>query len=184
MTETIADRYRRLAGHFADTITAVDPHRWNDQSPCEEWSTLDVLRHEIDTQGLVLGLIGRELRPGPPPGSDPLGAWISASGQIQERLDDPVAALEEFDGPDGPMTFEALVDKLLSFDLVVHRWDLGRSMDPKIVIPPGDVAWAFDVARSLGEDVRFDGVCGPPLDPPDGASEQTRLLAYLGRASW
>ena len=184
MTETIADRYRRLADHFADTITAVDPHRWNDQSPCEDWSTLDVLRHEIETQGLVVAMVGRELRPGPPPGDDPLGAWISSSGQVQELLDDPVAAAQEFDGPDGPMTFEALVDKLLSFDLIVHRWDLGRSMDPEITIPPDDVAWAFGVARSLGGDIRLEGVCGQPLDPPDGANEQTCLLAYLGRKSW
>lgn len=184
MTETIADRYRRLALEFADTITLVDAHRWNDQSPCEDWSVLDVLRHEIETHGLVLGLVGRELRPGPAPGSDPLGAWLSASGQVQEDLDDPTTATEEFDGPEGSMSFEVAVDQLLSFDLIVHRWDLARSVDVPIQIAPGDVAQAFAAAEALGDDLRLEGVCGPALEAPDGADDQTRLLAFLGRKAW
>ena len=63
MTETIAERYQRLSGLLADTLVDVDPHRWNDPSPCEGWSVLDVLRHLIETQGLVAGFMDRELGP-------------------------------------------------------------------------------------------------------------------------
>lgn len=29
--------------------------------------------------------------------------------------------------------------------------------------------------------LRFPGTCGPAVEPPPGAGEQQRLLAYLGR---
>jgi uncharacterized protein (TIGR03086 family) len=184
MTETIADRYRRLALLMADTITAVDPHRWTDPSPCEDWSALDVLRHVIETQGLVAGFVGRELGPGPVVGLDPLGAWISASEQIQAQLDDPGQAKEQFDGMDGPMTFETAVDKLLNLDLVVHRWDIGTSVDIPVEIAPEDLSFVSAAVAAMGDDIRIEGVCGPALDPPDDASPQTRLLAHLGRKAW
>lgn len=184
MTETIADRYRRLGGLMAHTISEVNPHRWNDPSPCLDWSALDVLRHVIETQGLVAGFVGRELAPGPIVGTDPLGAWISASDQIQAQLDDPVYATETFDGGDAPMTFESAVDRLLNLDLIVHRWDIGASVDVAVELPPDDVAWAMASAESMGDDIRTEGVCGPALDPPADASPQARLLAFLGRKAW
>lgn len=184
MTETIADRYRRLADRLAGTVAEVDPHRWNDPSPCEDWTVLDVLRHLIETQGLVAGFVGRELRPGPAPGADPLGAWMSASGQVQEQLDDPQLAAETFDGVDGPMSFEEAVDKLLNFDLVVHRWDIGAAVDVPVEIEPVDLAWASAAVDAMGDDLRIEGVCGPALEAPADASPQTALLAHLGRKAW
>lgn len=184
MTESVADRYRRLSSAMAGTLAEVDPHRWNDPSPCEGWSALDVLRHVVETQGLVAGFVDRELGPGPPEGSDPLGAWISASGQMQAQLDDPALATEAFEAHDGPMTFEAAVDKLLNLDLVVHRWDIGTAVDLDVEIDPADLAWATAVAEAMGDDIRMEGVCGPALDPPAGASPQVAFLAFLGRRAW
>ncbi|MGH3980561.1 MAG: hypothetical protein ACRDRZ_16435 [Pseudonocardiaceae bacterium] len=40
----------------------------------------------------------------------------------------------------------------------------------------------FEVAQPMDEMLRTPGVCGPKLDPPPGADEQARLLAFLGRA--
>ena len=33
----------------------------------------------------------------------------------------------------------------------------------------------------FGEPLYAEGICTPALDPPDGADEQTRVLAKLGR---
>lgn len=184
MTETIAERYHRLSDLLADTLVDVDPHRWNDPSPCDGWSVLDVLRHLIETQGLVAGFMGRELGPGPSPGNDPLGAWMNVSDQIHAQLLDPVLANQEFDGLSEPLPWAEVVDKLLNFDLVVHRWDIARGMDLVVHLDPADVAWAMATAQAMGDDLRLDGVCGPRLDPPPGADPQTCLLAYLGRRAW
>ncbi len=184
MIETIADRYRRLSEKMASTVAEVDQHRWNDPSPCDGWSALDVLRHVVETQGLVAGFVGRELRPGPQAGADPLGAWISACEQIQEQLDDGKLATETFDGVEGPMAFETAVDKLLNLDLIVHRWDIGASVDVPVDIGPLDIAWADAAVDAMGDDIRIEGVCGPALDPPPGAPPQVALLAKVGRKAW
>lgn len=179
MTETIAERYHRLAESFAQTIGAVNEHYWNQMSPCEDWSALDVMRHVIDTQSLVADMGGHQLRPGPPVGSDPLGAWISASDQIQALLEDPSAADAPFDG--GSETFAQVIDQLLSFDLVVHRWDIADATGLRLELDPGDVDAVMARAQAMGDDLREEGVCGPPLEPPADADAQTRMLAFLGR---
>jgi uncharacterized protein (TIGR03086 family) len=184
MTETIAGRYRRLSDRLADTIAAVDHHRWNDPSPCEDWSALDVLRHIIDTHNVVAGFVGWELGPGPVVGLDPLGAWLSASGQMQAQLDDPARAGQLFESPDGPMAFESAVDQLINLDLVVHRWDIGAAVDVPVEIEPDDLAWASARVEAMGDDIRAEGVFGPPLEPAADASPQARFLAYLGRKAW
>ena len=184
MTETIAERYHRLSELLAHTINDVDTHRWNDPSPCEGWSVLDVLRHLIETQELVAGFIGRELSPGPSSGSDPVGAWLNVSDQIQAQLENPATAGEEFTGMGEPMAWEQVVDKLLNFDLVIHRWDIAHAVDLPAEIEPADVEWAMAAAQSLGEDLRGEGVCGPAIEAPLGADDQTQLLAFVGRKSW
>jgi hypothetical protein len=49
-------------------------------------------------------------------------------------------------------------------------------LDPELL--PGAFAWARDNV------VRAPGFFGPELEPPPDADEQTRWLAYLGRAAW
>ena len=46
----IADHYRRLAHNFSETVAAVPPDRWGNQSPCEEWSARDVVNHVVDSE--------------------------------------------------------------------------------------------------------------------------------------
>ncbi|MGI8875145.1 MAG: maleylpyruvate isomerase N-terminal domain-containing protein, partial [Egibacteraceae bacterium] len=59
--EDIAQRYRRLAEAFNATVDAVPDDRWDSPSPCEEWSARDVVAHVVETQGIFLGLVGRQL---------------------------------------------------------------------------------------------------------------------------
>jgi len=54
-----------------------------------------------------------------------------------------------------------------------------------------DVAWdeaeTDAVERALdgfGDSLYLDGICRPAVDPPTGASRQTRLLARTGRRAW
>jgi hypothetical protein len=69
------------------------------------------------------------------------------------------------------------------FDLLVHRWDLARAtgLTSHEAMPDDQVASAFEVCRSLGDNLRQPGVCGPEVAVADDADEQTRFLAVLGR---
>jgi uncharacterized protein (TIGR03086 family) len=180
MTE-VSERYARLADAFAAKIEAVPSDRWASPSPCPEWTARDVVGHVVSTQGMILGLVGRELGATRSVENDPLGAFTDARAVVQRDVEDPARAGTEFDGSMGKMTFEGAVDRFLCFDLVVHGWDLARAAGLDEHIDPDDVARVRTLAESMGDRMRGPKAFGPEVQPPAGADEREKLLAFLGR---
>lgn len=183
MTE-ISERYARLADEFAATIAGVSPDRWAAQSPCEGWTARDVVRHVVETPGIFLRLVGREMPDIASVDDDPAAAFDASRKVVQADLDDPERANVTFEGVFGTMTFAESIDRFIGFDLVVHRWDLAHATGQDETIDPDDLRRVRDATAGFGDALRTDGVCGPELDPPAGADEQTKLLAFLGRRAW
>ena len=179
--ETVAERYRRLRAAFADRIRQVPFSSWANSSPCEGWTALDLVGHVVDTQGMFEQLVGRTLKPGPAVAEDPLGAFTKATDQVQTHLDDPVTAAAEYDGAFGRSTFEDAVDGFLCFDLVVHGWDLARATGLDERLDSDDVGWVRNAVAGFGDALRQPGVCGAEVAVGQDASEQDKLLAFLGR---
>src|SRR5207244_2443324 len=100
---------------------------------------------------------------------DPSGAWKAASSVIKDDLEDPARAGAEFDGLFGRSTFEAAADRFLSFDLVVHGWDLARAAGLDDRIDPKDVARVQKDAEAFGDNMRNPKAFGPAVEPPPGA---------------
>ena len=180
MTE-ISDRYRRLSDQFAARIAAVSGDQWDNPSPCAEWTARDVVKHVVDSQAMFLGLVDRKLGPVPDVAEDPAGAWDAARAVIQSDLDDPARAGTEFDGMSGRQTFEQAIDRLIYLDLVVHGWDLARATGQDERIEAEDAQRVLSIAKTFGDALRGPGVCGPAIEVPADADDQTRTLAYLGR---
>jgi uncharacterized protein (TIGR03086 family) len=177
----ISERYQRLSDAFAAKVAAVPNDAWEEPSPCEGWTVRDLVQHVVDTQGLFLGFVGKELGDIPSVKDDPAAAWDAARAKIQHELDDPKLATAEFDGFLGRTTFEASVDKFLAVDQVVHGWDLARAAGLDETIDPADVARVRDIAESYGDMMRSPQAFGPAVETPAGVDEQASLLAFLGR---
>jgi uncharacterized protein (TIGR03086 family) len=178
----IADRYRRLAADFTRLVQAVPEARWERPSPCPDWTAREIVRHMTQTPAIFFGLIGREFPPGPSVDDDPMAAWAHARGAVQAALDDPDVAGAEFESPSfGRTTFERSVDRFLGTDLVIHGWDLARAAGLDERMDPDEVHRIFEAMKPMDDVRRAPGACGPRLEPPAGADEQTRLLAFLGR---
>jgi uncharacterized protein (TIGR03086 family) len=180
MTE-VSERYRRLADAFAAKIAAVPDDAWSNPSPCEDWTARDIVTHVVGTQGMFEGLVGRSIGDLPSVEEDPAAAWDAARAVIQRNLEDPEKASVEFDGFSGRSTFEAAVDRFLCTDLVVHGWDLARATGQDDRIDPEDVVRVQGVAESFGDAMRGPQAFGPAVEPPEGADDQARLIAFLGR---
>jgi len=176
-----ADRYRTLAESMTETIAGVPEDKWGAATPCDDWTARDVVSHLVDTSGMFLGFIGKEPPAGPSVDDDPLGAFTTARDAVQGALDNPATATQEYDGMFGRTTFEKSVDGFLSADLVVHRWDLARATGQDETLPPDEVKRVHEQLAPMDEKMRGPGAFGPKLDPPPGADEQTKLLAFLGR---
>ena len=64
---------------------------------------------------------------------------------------------------------------------MVHRWDLGTAAGLEITLPPDEIARLREHLAGMGDAMRGPGAFGPEVEPPAGADEQARLLAFLGR---
>jgi len=180
MTE-ISERYGRLAQAFADKIENVPADRWSSRTPCDDWTARELVAHVVTTQGMFLGFVGRSPGEIPPVDEDPLAAWNAARAAVQHDLDDPELAAATFQGFQGPSTFEAAVDRFLTFDLVVHGWDLAHATGLDERIDPADVARVRAAAEAFGDALRSPQAFGPEVAAPPGADAQAELLAFLGR---
>lgn len=178
----IADRYDRLAADFGATIDAVPADRWEAPSPCEDWTARDVVRHIVDNHATFERFVGRDLTGLPLVADDPAGAFAAARAVVSEHLHDPEAADASFEGEVfGHMTFAEAIDRFLSSDLVVHRWDLGRAAGLDVVLPADEVARTRETLAGMGDALRGPGAFGPEVEVPGDADDQTKLLAFLGR---
>ncbi|SDC58293.1 TIGR03086 family metal-binding protein [Rhodococcus tukisamuensis] len=179
-TETAA-LYRRLAETLTRTVESVPADHWDADSPCEGWTARDVLRHVVETQSYPLGNVGLTLPPAPDVDVDPVGAWTQTRDAVLEILDDPARAGLEYDSQMGRTSVAATFGTFFCFDLVVHRWDLAHATGLDETIPAGDLALVAGFVEQAGEMLRSPGVCGPAVETPADADEQTRLLGALGR---
>jgi uncharacterized protein (TIGR03086 family) len=101
---------------------------------------------------------------------------------VSGHLRDPDAAGATYESPMlGTTTFADMIDRFISGDLVVHRWDLGTAAGLPITMPADEIARLRANLSGMGDAMRGPGAFGPELEAPDGADEQTRLLAFLGR---
>ncbi|MBW8486544.1 TIGR03086 family metal-binding protein [Actinomadura parmotrematis] len=180
--------YRRALDRFEDVVGGVARDGWDAASPCAGWTARDVAGHVIGGQALV-----RALATGAPPpdiGTDParfcagdvLMAWRTARKETDaaltaDALERPVPAGGLGDVPLGIFLEGYLLEPL------VHTWDLARAAGRPARLDPDLVHHAFATAQMTAAGMRAAGTLGPALPPPRGADEQTRMLAFLGRAA-
>lgn len=177
----VADRYRRLAAEVTRRVADVPADRWDDPSPCEGWSARAVLQHLIDSHRTMPAHVGLTVPTDVPVDQDPVRAWAQARDGLQTLLDDPATASLEYDGYFGRTSLAATVDGFLCLDLLVHGWDVAKATGGDTTLPEDEVERVAQTVEGLGESIRMEGVCGPPVPVPDDATPQARLLAHLGR---
>ena len=180
MTE-VEERYTRLAEGFTRRVEGVLPGAWTNPSPCPDWTAHDVAKHVVDTTRRVLTqLTGGD--PSPPDSNDDLAAaWQVESDAVRAALADPERAQTVVQAMGGSQPFEQLVGTLGCADLLIHTWDLARATGQDDRLDPTGIAAALDFLEPIDDMLRVPGGFGPKLDPPAGADEQTRFLAFCGR---
>lgn len=182
--ETKADRYDRRARDLLTTVRAVPGDRWSAPAPCEGWTARSIPLHIVETSRMFLGFIDLPLEGAPSVDDDPAAAVAAATGEVLRVLRDPQLAGTRFEGLLGTSSFESSVDRFLSFDLVVHRWDLARAagLADHERLDPDDVRSLTEIAHAFPpEGMRGPKAFGPEVPVADDADEQTKLLAFLGR---
>jgi uncharacterized protein (TIGR03086 family) len=112
---------------------------------------------------------------------DPRQAWEIASRAIDEISGDPETVAKEMDGPAGRMPVGEVIGQFVTMDVLVHTWDLARTVGADERLDEDSVRRAFEALKPLDAMIRQPTVFGPKLDPPHDADLQTEFLYFLGR---
>ena len=175
-------RITQFLGHvdtFTQRIANLHTDRWENPSPCEGWTAKDVLDHVIDTQRDIFSKRGLDL--GPRPDGAPHEVWAAHAAAVRSAVKDEETLLATYDSFFGPTT---LADTLLSFycfDLIVHAWDIHRATGKDLELSDTELAFLETTIPSWGDVFYQDGICQRPVEVPDDADRQTRILALTGR---
>jgi uncharacterized protein (TIGR03086 family) len=180
MTE-VQKSYRLVSSGFDAAVRAVTPDKWEVQSPCAQWKARDVVAHVIEGhRGVIASVTGGESVP-LGADEDPRQAWETASRAMEEISGDPEAVAKEMDGPTGRMPVGEVIGQFVTMDVLVHTWDLARTVGADERLDDDSVRRAFEALKPLDAMIRQPSVFGPKLDPPQGADLQTEFLYFLGR---
>jgi uncharacterized protein (TIGR03086 family) len=112
---------------------------------------------------------------------DPKEAWKHASRAVDDITGDPEALSIEIDGPTGKMRVDEIIGRFVCMDVLVHTWDLARTVGADEHLDEELVRQAYDALQPMDAMIRQPGVFGAKLEPPAGADLQTEFLYFLGR---
>jgi uncharacterized protein (TIGR03086 family) len=177
----VQDRYRKISNSFDAAVRAASPDKWNAQTPCEQWRARDVVAHVVDGhRGVIAAVRGGEPEP-VGADDDPTEAWENASRAIDEITGDADVMAREIDGPTGKMAAGDVIGRFMCMDLLVHTWDLARTVGADERLDEDSVRLAYEGLKPMDAMIRQPGIFGPKLEAPADADLQTEFLYFLGR---
>ena len=165
------------AERFSDIVHATTD--WHARTVCDGWDAAAVVDHVVDSQRDFMVRHGMEL------GDRPIGSapavWAAHLDAVRPFATDDLFTSRAVEGFFGPTTLGATLDGFYGFDLMVHGWDIGSSNGR----PPRFTEREMDALETalagFGEHAYDEGVFERPVETPEGADRQTRLLARMGR---
>lgn len=185
----------RAVSYAVGSLRLVEAADVDGPTPCRGWSLRDLLDHLDDSlQALQEGVDGRIGGTSPYTADVDLGVDVGRDGDVDvvRRLRDRARQvlgawmtrpLVEEITIDGCAVSTASVVGAGAVELTAHGWDVAQACGMPLRIP-GALAtdllpWAWRLVRPVDRPGRF----GPKLLVAPDASDETRLLAFLGRSS-
>ena len=124
-------------------IAEVTDDDWARPTTCEDFTVRQLVDHAMHWQAMGGGVIGA--------GTEPGAAWDDVRPAVAAALEDP-ANLEGNAEAFGNMPKQQVLGLLIT-DLLVHSWDLARSIGADETLPPDAVAAASMGLRRMPEEM-------------------------------
>jgi uncharacterized protein (TIGR03086 family) len=186
--DELLELFQRAQAQFTDRVDAVAPDQWDDEA-LPEWTVADLVAHLVSEQLWVAPLLAGEPHlEGRFPedtsdllGDDPFTGWESAADDALSAFAEDDALMRTVHLSRGPTPATEYIFEMTA-DLVVHSYDLAAATDGDTELDGELVTAALVYAERLPPE-GIPGLIGPPLEVPDTAPPQVRLLARFGRRS-
>jgi uncharacterized protein (TIGR03086 family) len=171
------DIWCQVATKWSEVYGAVADDQWANPTPCSEWDVRGLVDHTLRWQADGGRLLGAEIGAGA--GWDEIRAAYDAVLSDPSRLE---GSVPEFGGVPKHQMAGFMIG-----DLLIHSWDLARSIGADEALPPAAVE-ATTMGLHHVPDALLRGtnplgakMMGPAVDVPDTASAQDKMLAFTGR---
>jgi uncharacterized protein (TIGR03086 family) len=175
----LVDVWREVAAKWNEVYASVGDDRWDLDTPCDAWNVRDLVDHTLRWQAAGGALLGAPTAAG--------DDWPTIRAAYEAHLSNPAnlqGTVDEFGGwPKHDLA------AFMIGDLLIHSWDLAHSIGADETLPqmPVEVVMAglqHAPAELLrGENPLGQPMMGPPVEVPDEAALQDRMLAFTGRRS-
>lgn len=169
-----ADVWSQAAGNFDRHLQMVTDDQWDLPTGCEGWTVRDLVEHAVHWQAVAGGALGADTAPG--------DEWPKVHAAIAAAIQDP-ANLEGVlaEGPFAGMPKHQALG-IATGDVLLHSWDLAKALGADTTLPPEAVqAVHLGLQRIPDAILRSPNMFGPPIEVPEDASDQDKLLAFAGR---
>ena len=180
MSQEVISRVTSLVNQFDARVQAAGSDSWDNQSPCADWKARDVVAHVANNlAGVTAGLTSTEPSPVSADG-DIAASW----GQVRDGFVGAIGTADlsqTLNGPFGPMPADQLLGRIMSTDVLVHTWDLARSVGGDEQLDADAVEGAYSGMKPMDAMIRRPGVFDAKVDAPVDADRQTEFLCFLGR---
>lgn len=209
MSQNLRDYQGAMYG-FDAIVQRTGADQWANATPCEAWTALDLLNHNIRVKQLV-ALLAQGIDTAVPASGaagefpaphfqghvatpaiydpalaigidqDPVTEWGRHRDEVFELLDRPGVLERRAKTPWGEVTTDEFLP-IETMDLVVHTWDLAVATDQEPIIDGRLVSVATEIVGDPGDgrDLRQPGIVGDAIHASSSDPVHV-LLALTGR---
>jgi uncharacterized protein (TIGR03086 family) len=171
------DIWRQVADTWTAVYSSVGDDDWDRRTPCEEWNVRELVDHTLAWQATGGALLGAPTAAG--------DAWETIRAAYAMHLSDQSnleGTVAEFAG----IPKHELAAFLIG-DLLIHSWDLARSIGADETLPAAAVEATMTGLQHVppdllrGRNPLGQPMMGPAVQVSEAASLQERMLAFTGR---
>lgn len=169
-----------------EVVRGVRADRLDNPTPCARFTVRDVLGHFLGNLEAVAGGLRGEPMPALEPrpeiiGDDPVAAFDRVMSEFLAAARSPGATERVLTVPFGDVPGSVLL-QFIAFDLIMHSWDLARATGQPYEAPAEALKAADAFAHeAIAPEWRDGDAFAAEVEPPAGASDLDRLVAFSGR---
>jgi uncharacterized protein (TIGR03086 family) len=183
----LLDAHAQATDVFERAMHKVGLNDWDSPTPCTDWSVRDLVNHIVGEQlwvpdmlaGHTVAEVGDKFD-GDQLHDDPLQAWQEASSTARAAWLQPGAVERTVQLSYGEESAEEYGWQMTT-DLAVHGWDLATAIGAGADIPDELASALLAYAEPQVSLWSGTSMFANPVQVPDDAPPQTRLVALLGR---
>ncbi len=168
----VGEAWAQAAEKWDEVASRIGDDDWGKPTPCDGWTVRDLVDHAMRWQARGGDVFGADVGPD--------ADWATLRPALAVALADPANLKGQAEQLGG--TPKQAVAGLITADLLVHSWDLARSIGVDATLPEAAAESTLRGLRQLPEAMlRSDRMFGPAVDIADDASTQDKLIAFVGR---